>query len=283
MPSELFNLSLALQIAIASGYLAYVIAYAGIRQHHTTADALLKSFAFGVIATATFTFNDQMGVATPLVAFVLPLGAGALWRWLGMKAWARLIRNSGINWADDIPTAWLSVTAMGTDSAPSQICVETIEGRLLLCDDTRVFKDAHQGPATFGLSGDVAFYVTAECRPNGEWIDKEDVDHSGYGGLLTYLPASQIKRVELRYLSAKVAKAAARKEKAGASESSAELNQEYKSDARPSNGSDVVVSTQTLSPAVLSGVSKHPRSPALLGAAAAVSSFVLMKAFSRRP
>jgi hypothetical protein len=226
MPSDLFKLSFALQVAIASGYLAYLIAYAGIRQHHTAADALLKSFAFGVIATATFSLGPGGALVTASAAFLLPLVAAILWRLLGIRGWAWFVRTTGISWADDIPTAWLSVTATRTDFSPSQICVETSDGRLLLCEDTRDFADAHQGPATFGLTGDVAFYVTDECRADGEWIKKKDVRHASQGDLLTYLPASQIKRVELRYLSEKAARVAVRKAQAAEEEALAEPSPE---------------------------------------------------------
>lgn len=284
MPFDLLKLSFPLQVAIASGYLAYLIAYAGIRQHHTVADALLKSFVFGFIASAVFSLGPPGALGTSIVAFVLPLAAAILWRWLGIRAWAWLVRRYGISWADDIPTAWLSVTATRTDFSPSQVCVETLDGRLLLCENTRDFADAHQGPVTFGLSGDLAFYVTAERRADGEWIDKSDVCHPREGDLLTYLPASQIKRVELRYLSEKVARAAAKKAKAAAAAAGAlaEPSLECKSDALPSTGSAAEVLNPNPSPAAQSDASKRPLYPALLGVAAAVSSFVLLKAFDHR-
>jgi hypothetical protein len=283
MPFDLLKVSFALQVAIASGYLAYLIAYAGIRQHHTAADALLKSFVFGVIATGIFRIGPPGALPTTVVAAILPLVAAMLWRWLGIRAWAWLVRKYGISWADDIPTAWLSITATRTDFSPTQISVETLDGRLLFCDDTRRFADAHEGPASFGLSGDLAFYVTDERRADGEWVDKKDVRHADEGDLLTYLPASQIKRVEIRYLSGKVARAAAKKAKpAGAQEASAEPSPEYNLDATPSSDSAAEVLNPIPSPAAQWGASRRPRSHALLGVAAAVSSFALWRAFDRR-
>lgn len=210
MPTDLFKLSFAVQLAVASGYLAYLISYAGIRQHHTAADAILKSFAFGIIASAMMSYGYQ-SIITPFIAFALTIAIGILWRWKGMSAWSDLARKAGISWSDDIPTAWLSITATRTDSSPSQVAVEMNDGRILFCDDTRLFGDCHQGPVTFGLSGDVAMYVTDECRPDGEWVAKDDPRHPDQGDLITYVPVSQIKRVELRYFSAKASKAAAQK------------------------------------------------------------------------
>lgn len=215
MPTELIKLSFAVQLAIGGGYLAYLIAYAGIRQHHTAADAVLKSFAFGVPASAIMTYGYQSTVLTPLVAFAVTIVAGICWRGFGMRGWGALMRKARISWADDIPTAWLSVTATRTDFSPSQIAVEMTDGRLLLCEDTRLFGDAHEGPVTFGLVGDIALYVTAEQRPDGTWDEKTDVRHAD-GDLMTYIPASQIKRVEMRYFSEKAARAAEKVAQAGA-------------------------------------------------------------------
>lgn len=225
MPADLFKLSFTVQLAVASGYLAYLIAYAGIRQHHTAADAILKSFAFGAAASAMMTYG-YASRWTPVVSFALPIALGVCWRWFGMRWWQAIVREAGISWADDIPSAWLSVTATRTDFSPSQITVETMDGRLLFCEDTRPFADCHEGPVSFGLTGDIAFYVTAELPAAGrDWIEKEDVRHGGEGDLITYLPASQIKRVELRYLSAKAAKAVAKRGEPAAAAGASEAEQ----------------------------------------------------------
>ncbi len=207
--SDLLTLSLAVQIAIAGGYIAYLIAYAGIRQHHTASDTVLKSFAFGCVASFIMTRGYQHAILTPIVAFASAIAAGLLWKLFGMSAWQKMLRASKVSWADDIPSAWLSVTATRTDCSPSQVCVELNDGRLLFCENTRLFGDAHEGPVTLGLLGDIAFYVTAERRADGTWDEKTDVRHAE-GDLMTYVPASNIRRVELRYLSEKAAKAAAK-------------------------------------------------------------------------
>lgn len=207
MPNELIQLSFAVQVAIGGGYLAYLIAYAGIRQHHTAADAILMAFAFGVPASLIMKFGYQSPFWTPVVAFLLSIVSGICWRWFGREGWAALLRGARISWADDIPTAWISVTAKRTDYSPSQVIVEMTDGRILMCDDTRPFWDAHEGPVTLGLVGDIALYVTSEKAVGGDWINKEDVRHAD-GDLITLIPAAQIKRVELRYLSEKALRAA---------------------------------------------------------------------------
>ena len=52
MNPDLLKVPIAIQIALAGGYLAYLVAYAGIRQHHTTADATFRSIVFGLAASA---------------------------------------------------------------------------------------------------------------------------------------------------------------------------------------------------------------------------------------
>jgi hypothetical protein len=107
------------------------------------------------------------------------------------------LRWSGISWADDVPSAWLTITALRTDLRPSQIAVDIDGDRTLCCDDTRQFADAPYGPCVYGLDGSIAFYVTGERRPDGKWINHTDVRNAN-GCRLTYVPASAIKRVEIR-------------------------------------------------------------------------------------
>ena len=195
---ELIDLSWQLQLALGSGYLAYLISYAGVRDHHTAADAVFRAIAFGLIANILLAWDPFSQPGNIACAFLATIFAGALWRWR-IGRWARyVLRWSNISWADDIPTAWLSITALSTDARPTQIAVELLDGRILLCEDTRPFADAPHGPYTLGLDGSAAIYVTAEMRPNGEWIEKQDARHETEGDLITYIPAPQIKRVDFR-------------------------------------------------------------------------------------
>lgn len=126
------------------------------------------------------------------------VASGAFWRWRGMT-WAKSIINfTDITWSDDIPSAWISITAVGTDVRPSQIAVDLNDGRTLVCDDTREFASAPFGPCVFGPDGSIAMYVTAERRSDGEWIETTDIHHHIDGSRITYVPASAISRIELR-------------------------------------------------------------------------------------
>ncbi|HEX8553182.1 MAG TPA: hypothetical protein VF695_00610 [Sphingomonas sp.] len=196
---SLWTLPVALQIALGSGYLAYLVAYAGLRERHTSTEAIFRAIAFGMIATATLTWFDGRNVFVQVAAVAGTITGGAVWRFKGMD-WARcLLRRTDISWTDDIPTAWLSVTAVRTEYRPSQIAVDLNDGRTVFCDDTRLFTQAPHGPCVFGLTGDIALYVTAELREDGTWLEHDDVLHPTDGANLTYLPASSIKRVAVRY------------------------------------------------------------------------------------
>jgi hypothetical protein len=197
-PDGIFALPVTLQVALGAGYLAYIVAFAGLRRHHTSADAVFGSIAFGLIATAVLSFCTLSGPLNYLLASLLTLVCGVFWRWRG-GSWAnQLLRRIGVSWADGLPTAWLSVTAVRSDFPLSQIAVEMDDGRIVVCDDTRPFGKSPHGPCVLGLDGSVAMYVTGEMRPDKSWFEPSDIENLD-GARLTFIPADKVRRVELRY------------------------------------------------------------------------------------
>lgn len=196
MSPELLKVPLAIQIALVGGYLAYLLAYAGVRQHHTTSDAAFKSIVFSLAATAVLIAKPFVPYLNEVIAVLAAVACGIVWRLIGMRATQAVLRKAGL-WADDLPNAWLTITALRSDVRPSQIAVDVEGGQTLVCDDTRPFKDAPYGPCIYGLDGSIAFYVTAERRADGKWFEHENVSNID-GHRLTYIPASAIKRVEIR-------------------------------------------------------------------------------------
>lgn len=207
MDEKLFGLPLHIQLALGSGYLAYLVAYAGIRQHHTPSEVIFRSIAFGMAATAIMLWapngpaildNWRHPFWRPALALTVTVVTGAFWRWRGMR-WSRsALRKLNVSWTDDIPTAWLSITAIETNVSPTQIVVDLDSGRTLICEDTRPFTGAPFAPCVYGLDGSIAFYVTAERPAGGEWVERTEIRHGIEGDMLTYVPASAIKRVQLR-------------------------------------------------------------------------------------
>lgn len=201
MPESLSSLPVAIQITLGSGYMAYVVAYGGVRQHHSATDATFGTFAFGLVATAVLAWLPLIAGWRAAAAVALTIAAGALWKAVGIRFARWLLRITNVSWADDVPSAWLTITAERTNLRPSQIAVDVEGGRVLLCEDTRLFSDLPYGPCTLGLDGSIAMYVSAEMKPDGEWIDKTDINHAGEGAKITYIPAAGVKRVEMRYWS----------------------------------------------------------------------------------
>lgn len=199
MTPDLLKIPLAIQIALAGGYLAYLVAYAGIRQHHNATDAAFRSLVFSLAASAVLVSKPFMPYVNEAVAMAAALALGIAWRWLGMGGAQGALRWAHITWADDVPSAWVTITALRTNARPSQIAVDIEGGRVLLCEDTRLFEGAPFAPCVFGLDGSIALYVTAEMRPDGTWVKKTDIRHPIVGDKLTYIPASAIKRVEIRH------------------------------------------------------------------------------------
>lgn len=198
MDEKLLSLPWQIQLALGSGYLAYQIAYAGIRQHHSATDTIFRAFAFGLVGTAVILWAPLKPIYLEVVAFSSTLIAGVLWRWIGMEWTRKLLSMTNVSWSDDIQSAWTTITATRTDVRPSQIVVDLDDGRTLLCEDTRRFANAPFGPCVYGLDGSVALYVTDEMRSDGTWIEKPDVENSEHGPLITYIPATSIRRVEIR-------------------------------------------------------------------------------------
>ena len=205
MSSEFVDLPFAIQVALGSGYAAYLIAFSGIRQHHTPTDIIFRTIAFGLVASAMMKASPTLGlddITAATLAFLSTVVAAGLWRALIGPLAKKIIRMLLISWADDLPSAWLSITAERTDLRPSQIVVELVDGRLLMCDDTRSFADAPFEVGVFVLDGSIAMYVTSEKPPGGNWTENEDVLHGHEGANISYIAPANIKRVDLRHWSA---------------------------------------------------------------------------------
>lgn len=189
-----------IQLALGSGYAAYLLAYMGRREHHKAIDTTFRTLAFGLVATVIISLLTTLPVYVVVpAAFVPTILAGALWRKFGMTMYDWAVRKADVSWSDDTPTAWQSITVCNSKHFVSQISVQLEDGSWLRCIDTRRFEDSPFGPATFGSNGDVAIYVTDEESATGEDVDIGNVDEPYWGPRLTYIPASRIRRVALRH------------------------------------------------------------------------------------
>jgi hypothetical protein len=205
MPTDILALSWKVQVAIASGYAAYIVSYRGIRSHHSAQDTLFLSLVFSLVATGTLWLCRDL--PPPLAgtwALITSLAAGLFWRRHGMQLLTETLRGPNTTWADDTPSAWVRLQE-NREFPVSQISVLLKDGTWLNCDETSKFNDAPYGPCVLGTNGDILIYLTSTTpKVVGTEAVKDKVLktvlHEQYGARLTYVPSGEIARVNIRLM-----------------------------------------------------------------------------------
>ncbi len=202
MNEKLLSLPLHIQVALGAGYLAYVIAYSGIRDHHKGIDIPFRAAAFGIVTITLLTMTKgwqvEWSIAASTVGTVL---FGASWRLWGRRIYRYLLRQSGISWTDDTPSAWSAVVAENSRFPATQLSVQLEDRTWLHCSQTHSISSLPFGPFVAGNNGDIAMYVDRVVPPEGEernYANTVSVD--GWGANLTFIPASRIRQVEMRLI-----------------------------------------------------------------------------------
>ena len=200
-PAALLSLSWQIQVALAGGYAAYILAYTGIRDHHRTLDTTFGTLVFSVVASAAFSLTSPylLPLFAGAAAIVAAGSAGLAWRRWGRNLLRGVLRGPDVSWSDDDPSAWASLTS-DTRNYVSQISVLTDDGDWLRCADTQPFADAPFGPCRLGPTGDVLLYLTDRVSPDGDIKPQIGVRDAHYGDLITYVPAARIRRVTVRHI-----------------------------------------------------------------------------------
>lgn len=199
MEWKLFEISWELLLTVACGYAGYFVANVGARAHHKTIDVTFSTIVYGFFGTAAYLVilasNCPLWIAT-IGAFLGSMIAAGVWAVTLRELFTKLLRKVGVSHTDDLPSALASMFA-DKKSHATQLSVRLSNGVWLMCDNLARFKDAPNGPCVLGGSGDVLMYVTHHRDPDGEYEECE-VYVPGWGWELTYLPASQITRIDLR-------------------------------------------------------------------------------------
>lgn len=199
MDEKLLSLPWQIQLALGSGYAAYMVAYVGIRDHHRGVDIAFRAIAFGLVATAFLALTPTLGLAFRLAGAVfITVAVGLVWRRFGMGAAKWLLRQGNISWSDDTPSAWATIIA--AHRPVTQISVLLDDGTWLNCNAAGRFNDAPFGPCILGPNGDIGFYVTDEESADGTVIVNDHVRDAIEGDRLTYVPAARIVRMSLRHV-----------------------------------------------------------------------------------
>jgi hypothetical protein len=199
---DLLKLPWDLQVPLASGYAAYVLAYTGLRDRQKTVDVAFISLVFSLIATGILVVSAKRGIEpikAGALAFAVTVISGALWRKLGRPAVSWSLRAANITWSNDDPSALASLSE-NTKCYVTQVAVLLDDGSWLSCLNAVDFNKAPFGPFQLGPSGDIALYVTDISEADGVEKPQLTLRDSAYGDRITYVPAARIKRITVRYL-----------------------------------------------------------------------------------
>jgi hypothetical protein len=197
MNSGFFELSLSIQVALASGYLAYITAYAGLRRGHATQDAIFISLVFSVVALLCFElFPIEQTFLRAAMAGTSALVGGILWRKIGRPFWLWIMRKTGVHREDGVHAPW--DVLVQTDGKVGQLSVHLKNGRVLYLHDRRAFLGCPWEGLYLGGDGSVIMAVESEELPDGTNEIREAVRDDDWGTRMTYIPASEIARVNIR-------------------------------------------------------------------------------------
>ncbi|MBU2963355.1 hypothetical protein KO516_21515 [Citreicella sp. C3M06] len=197
LTTEFFDLSLSLQTALGAGYLGYVTAYAGLRRDHATTDAVFISLAFASLAMLAFVLLERFGpVVSFIAAFVISLLSAGLWRKWGRKGWLWCVGSARVHRDDGVHGAWSGIVQ--TDHCVGQISVHTVGGRILYMNDRSRYHDAPWGGLYLGGDGSVVLVVEEEELSDGTEEQRTGIKDEHMGTRMTYVPASQVARVNIR-------------------------------------------------------------------------------------
>lgn len=190
-------LPIGVAVALASGYFAYAISYAGLRRGHSKQDALLISCMYALFAFAAFEgMSGVSGYLRVVGTLLAALIVGVIWRkWL-RRRWNSIMQWLGVHRDDGVYGAWDEI--VNADGVVGQISVHTKDGRILYLDDRRKYENAPWGGLYLASDESITMVVEREQLPDGTIQVRTDINQEGWGTRLTYIPASSITRVNIR-------------------------------------------------------------------------------------
>jgi len=201
-PNDILDLSVQTQAVLASGYAAQMVAFRGLRRDHSAADILFLTLIFGLPCLGALAVGEKcnwsLWISIPAGLLIACL-AGAIWRrWV--RVWFdRLLRCTGLAWSSDHKSGWAWVLD-SEGKKVSEVVVELKDGTYLyFSGDPERDQQLARPPVHLGADGGVAIRVTQARYPGqDEWSEVSDATNEA-GDNLTFLPPSQIARVDLRY------------------------------------------------------------------------------------
>lgn len=200
--TSLLNLPTATLIALAGGYIGYRITATGKDGSHTGVDVAFGSLVFALVSRLAAVGMSRISVSLALQAVAAILAASVvaiLWRKWGERCFFTILRDMRVSISDRHRTAW-DPLRVNPGLHPTQIIVRRKDGVQLMCERVSRFDYMPTGACCFGTDGSVVLYVTDVLEPGAE--DWEELDPRGpddWGTLMTYVPASEVAQLMIRY------------------------------------------------------------------------------------
>ena len=211
---DFFNAQLSVQVALVGGFFGYAVGYAGYKHAHKISDGFMIFFAFGLISTLIYQTVSGLGIGHGLIpdmdlvpSVIIAVGAtvilAAIWRSIGRTFVFKALRFLGVHHDDGNENPW--DTIVGDRSAVQQVSVHLTDGRVLYMSDRTAFVGYLYEGLLLGSDGSVALAVQEEelpPNPDGTVVEeqRENVAMPDSGVRLTYIPKSQITRINIRVM-----------------------------------------------------------------------------------
>lgn len=193
---DFINLGTAVQVWFGSGYVAYCTAYAGFRNHHPNRDTIFITVVFAAIASAAYSASQDLGnIPAYTISVFAALSSAILWRWVGREAWQKVMQITKVHREDGVTSTWENLVQTKRDV--DQISVHLTDGRILCLNERPKYAEAPWKGLYLGGDGSVLMIVEEEELSDGTVEERQGIC-SDWGTRLTYLPASQITRVNIR-------------------------------------------------------------------------------------
>lgn len=197
---SLLTLPEYIQIVIATGYIGYSVAKSGLRDKERKDELLYGVIVyglFGYIAYDLFKSHFTYFFFPAIFATVFSVMIACLWRKFGKPLSNFFLQKAGVLNEDGTPSVWVGLT-QATHVGPTQMSVRLKDGSILNCDDVQSFRNAPFPKYYTDNDMNIALYVTSSKSPDGVKEDHPTVRDETWGDRLTYVPASEISRVQVR-------------------------------------------------------------------------------------
>lgn len=201
----LLELPIETLAALATGYLAYRLAYTARDFTHKATDVLFIAAVFAFIGQfATATFNTLIGIfheqpsasfsgITLLLGMAFSIASAGAWRSWIEPYLQKVLFDWGISRSDRTTTALDSI--LKKSRAFARLTVVKRNGEHLMCQTLEDWNNAPIKGCLFGDDGSVALYVTARrSDPYSEW-EQCNPDEGEWGKQMTYIPAAEISEI----------------------------------------------------------------------------------------